>query len=513
MAKTAGAGRAKPAYRCAECGWQSAKWVGRCGECQAWGTVGEAGAPTAPPRVVAAGPVTTPARPIGAVDVQSARCRPTGLDELDRVLGGGLVPGAVVLLAGEPGIGKSTLLLEVAALCADRAAALYVTGEESAEQVRLRADRVGAVTDRLYLAAETDLAALLGQVDAVRPEMLVVDSIQTIGTVEADGAPGGVTQIREVTANLIRVAKERGITVVLVGHVTKDGAIAGPRLLEHLVDVVLYFEGDRHSRLRMIRAVKNRYGPTDELGCFDLSEMGIVGLPDPSGLFLTRRDEPVPGTCVTVTLEGRRPLVAEVQALVAESFLPSPRRATSGLESARVAMVLAVLGRRCHIAMHQQDVYASTVGGVRLTETSVDLAVALAVAGSKVEQALSPNVIALGEVGLAGEVRAVPGVRRRLGEAGRLGFSCAVVPRGSLELGEATPLKRSGRPAQSARPGRTGDAGRPRRPERPAGADVATALSDVNITSGNGRTGGFEGMTIYEVDSLNQALQVAFTAT
>jgi DNA repair protein RadA/Sms len=504
MAKTAGAGRAKPAFQCAECGWRSAKWVGRCGECQAWGTVGEAGVAAAAPRVVAAGPVTAPARPIGAVDVQSAHSRPTGLDELDRVLGGGLVPGAVVLLAGEPGIGKSTLLLEVAALASARqpavqsqsqpepgagpAPVLYITGEESAEQVRLRADRIGAVTDRLYLAAETDLAAVLGHLDAVGPDMLIVDSIQTIGTAEVDGTPGGVTQIREVTANLIRVAKERAITVVLVGHVTKDGAIAGPRLLEHLVDVVLYFEGDRHSRLRMIRAVKNRYGPTDELGCFDLSELGIVGLPDPSGLFLTRRDEPVPGTCVTVTLEGRRPLVAEVQALVAQSFLPSPRRATSGLEAARVAMVLAVLGRRCRIPMHQQDVYASTVGGVRLAETSVDLAVALAVAGSKVEQALSPNVIALGEVGLAGEVRAVPGVRRRLGEASRLGFTCAVVPRGALALGDVTPLRRSEH------------------------SDSALSPRDINITAGNGQIGGYEGMTVMEVDSLNQALQVAFTA-
>jgi DNA repair protein RadA/Sms len=483
MAKTTGARRPKPAFRCAECGWQTSKWVGRCGECQAWGTVGEGGAAAAPPRVVRPGPVTAAARPIGAVDVQSAQARATGLDELDRVLGGGLVPGAVVLLAGEPGIGKSTLLLEVAALCTDKSPVLYVTGEESAEQVRLRADRVGAITDRLFLAAESELAAVLGHIDAVRPSMLVVDSIQTIGTAEVDGAPGGVTQIREVAANLIRVAKERGITVVLVGHVTKEGAIAGPRLLEHLVDVVLYFEGDRHSRLRMIRAVKNRYGPTDELGCFDLSEMGIVGLPDPSGLFLTRRDEPVPGTCVTVTLEGRRPLVAEVQALVAPSFLPSPRRATSGLESARVAMVLAVLGRRCQIPMHEQDVYASTVGGVRLAETSVDLAVALAVAGSKVEQALSPDVIALGEVGLAGEVRAVPGVRRRLGEASRLGFKCAVVPRGALELGETTPLKRS---APGAR----------------------NASSDLAV---RGKKLDFAGMTVMEVDSLNQALQAAFT--
>ncbi|RFS83312.1 DNA repair protein RadA [Actinomadura spongiicola] len=474
---------AKAAYRCSECGWQTSKWVGRCGECQTWGTVTEAASAT-PARVVSAGPVSAPARPIGQVDVRSARTKATGLDELDRVLGGGIVPGAVLLLAGEPGIGKSTLLLEVAALASspaagtgkerrdpdERSRVLYVTGEESAEQVRLRADRVGAITDDLYLAAETELSAILGHVDTVEPSLLVVDSIQTVGTSEVDGAPGGVTQIREVAANLIRVAKERGITVVLVGHVTKDGAIAGPRLLEHLVDVVLYFEGDRHSRLRMIRAVKNRYGPTDELGCFDLSEVGIVGLPDPSGLFLTRRDEPVPGTCVTVTLEGRRPLVAEVQSLVAKSHLPSPRRATSGLDTSRVAMVLAVLAQRCKISMHEQDVYVSTVGGVRLTETSVDLALALAVAGSTVEQSLSSTLIALGEVGLAGEVRVVPGVQRRLGEAARLGFKHAVVPRGSLELADG-PLRRA----------------------------------DPQLTS-------YEGMKVMEVDSLQQALQVSFTA-
>jgi len=480
MAKTGKSVRAS--FRCSECGWQTSKWVGRCGECQSWGTVGEAGA-AAPPRVVQAAVVSAPARPIGEVDVRTAQSEPTGLDELDRVLGGGLVPGAVLLLAGEPGIGKSTLLLEAAALCATRANALYVTGEESAEQVRLRADRVGAVADRLYLAAETDLASVLGHVEAVDPKLLIVDSVQTIGSAEADGAPGGVTQIREVTANLIRVAKERAMTTVLVGHVTKEGAIAGPRLLEHLVDVVLYFEGDRHSRLRMIRAVKNRYGPTDELGCFDLSEMGIVGLPDPSGLFLTRRDEPVPGTCVTVTLEGRRPLVTEVQALVSKSFLPQPRRATSGLDSTRVPMVLAVLARHSTFKSHEQDIYVSTVGGVRLSETSVDLAVALAVAGSATEQTLSSTLIALGEVGLAGEVRAVPGVRRRLAEASRLGFRSAVVPRGALELAGSTPLKQAKDP-EAARIPR---------------AELAPAVK-------------YEGMTVIEVDNLKQALQVAFIA-
>jgi DNA repair protein RadA/Sms len=481
MAKTGKSVRAS--FRCSECGWQTSKWVGRCGECQAWGTVGEAGAAAAPPRVVQAGMVSAPARRIGEVDVRSARSEPTGLDELDRVLGGGLVPGAVLLLAGEPGIGKSTLLLEAAALCAQRANALYVTGEESAEQVRLRADRVGAVADRLYLAAETDLGAVLGHVEAVEPKLLIVDSVQTIGSAEADGAPGGVTQIREVTANLIRVAKERAMTTVLVGHVTKEGSIAGPRLLEHLVDVVLYFEGDRHSRLRMIRAVKNRYGPTDELGCFDLSEMGIAGLPDPSGLFLTRRDEPVPGTCVTVTLEGRRPLVTEVQALVSKSFLPQPRRATSGLDSTRVPMVLAVLARHSTFKSHEQDIYVSTVGGVRLSETSVDLAVALAVAGSATEQTLSATLIALGEVGLAGEVRAVPGVRRRLAEASRLGFKSAVVPRGALELARSTPLKQAKDPEVARIPR----------------SELAPAVK-------------YEGMTVIEVDNLKQALQVAFIA-
>ena len=318
MAKAAT--RERPAFRCAECGWPTAKWVGRCGECQAWGTVERAARPAV--RTTTAGPVSS----AGPADRPRSTSRPpgrvpTGVDELDRVLGGGLVPGAVVLLAGEPGVGKSTLLLDVAARFAERGRALYVTGEESAAQVRLRADRIGALRDDLFLAAETDLAAVLGHVDAVKPDLLVVDSVQTIASAEVDGSPGNVTQVREVAAALIRVAKERGIATVLVGHVTKDGSIAGPRLLEHLVDVVLHFEGDRHSRLRLVRGVKNRYGPADEVGCFDLSDDGIVGLADPSGLFLSQQREPVPGTCVTVTVEGKRPLVAEVQALVAPSTL------------------------------------------------------------------------------------------------------------------------------------------------------------------------------------------------
>ncbi|KIH97521.1 DNA repair protein RadA [Streptomonospora alba] len=422
---------AKTTFRCSECGWTTLKWVGRCGECQAWGTVEEAGAPTS--TVIAPARVTTAARPITEISVESAHAVPTGLDELDRVLGGGVVPGGVLLFAGEPGVGKSTLLLEVAALCADSAPVLYVTGEESTGQVRLRADRLGALSPHLYLASETSVASLVSHVDAVSPSLLIVDSVQTMSSPDVAGVPGGVSQVREVAGALIRLAKERDIPTVLVGHVTKDGSIAGPRLLEHLVDVVLQFEGDRHSQLRMLRAVKNRYGPTDEIGCFELTDSGILGLPDPSGLFLTRRNEPVPGTCVTVTLEGRRPLIAEVQALVASSNLPQPRRANSGLDSARVNMVMAVLERRARVRIANSDVYASTVGGVRLGEPSVDLALALAVAGSVRDEALPRGLVAIGEVGLAGDVRAVTGVQRRLVEAQRLGFTRAIVPRNSEE--------------------------------------------------------------------------------
>lgn len=422
--------RDRPAYRCQECGHTAPRWVGRCPECQAWGTVAEVGAAPVGLRPVTAGPVSAPARPIAEIDVEAARSRPTGVGELDRVLGGGLVPGAVLLLAGEPGVGKSTLLLEVAHRYAAGGSrpALVVTGEESAAQVRLRAERTGALSDRLFLAAETDLSAVLAHLDAVSPGLLVVDSVQTIASPAVEGAAGGVTQVRAVAAALIAAAKERGMATVLVGHVTKDGAIAGPRVLEHLVDVVLHFEGERHSTLRLVRAVKNRFGPADEVGCFALTDGGIEGLADPSGLFLSRRSEPVPGTCVTVTVEGRRPLLAEVQALVASSTLATPRRAVSGLDSARVAMVLAVLERRGRVRLGDNDVFSATVGGVRVTEPAADLAVALAVASAARDSPLPPDLVAVGEVGLSGEVRRVGGVGRRLAEAARLGFTRALVP-------------------------------------------------------------------------------------
>lgn len=414
-------------FRCAECGWSTTKWVGRCGECQAWGSVDEVG--TRPRAQTVAGPVSAVARSIVEVAVDDATSRPTGVGEFDRVLGGGFVPGGVILLAGEPGVGKSTLLLEVAARTArDGIRTLYLTGEESVAQVRLRADRIGAVNAQLWLAAENDLGGALGQLDAVQPGLVVVDSVQTFASADVDGAAGGVTQVREVAHAMIRAAKQRGIAMVLVGHVTKDGSVAGPRLLEHLVDVVLTFDGDKHNSLRMIRATKNRFGPTDEVGCFELTESGIAELADPSGLFVSRHPEPVPGTCVTVTLEGRRPLVTEVQALVASTSQGNPRRTSTGVDAARVAMVIAVLAQRVRLPLANCETFAATVGGVQLREPAGDLAVALALASAASDLAIAADIVAIGEIGLAGEIRPVQGIERRLAEASRLGFRRALIP-------------------------------------------------------------------------------------
>jgi DNA repair protein RadA/Sms len=364
---------------------------------------------------------------------------PTGSGELDRVLGGGLVPGAVLLLAGEPGVGKSTLLLDTAAAWARQGRrALYLTGEESAAQVRLRAERIGAVTPDLFLAAETDLGAVLSHIEAVQPTLLVLDSVQTVSSADVEGSAGGVTQVKEVAASLIAAAKSRDMATVLVGHVTKDGSVAGPRALEHLVDVVLHFEGDRQGPLRLVRAIKNRYGPSDEIGCFELVDDGIIGLADPSGLFLGDRQSPAPGTCVTVTIEGRRPLVAEVQALVAPSVLPQPRRVTSGLDSARIAMMLGILERRGGVKLATSDCFVATVGGVRLSEPATDMAVALAIASSALDATLPAGLVAFGEVGLAGDVRPIGSLDRRLHEAARLGFTDAIAPaRASARRGGA----------------------------------------------------------------------------
>jgi DNA repair protein RadA/Sms len=427
-----------PAYRCGECGNVVSKWFGRCPECQAWGTIEEVAASRPALAKVAAGAPASPARPIAEVDVESARAQPTGVPELDRVLGGGLVPGAVVLLAGEPGVGKSTLLLEVAYQWASRedstGRSLYITGEESAGQVRLRAERTGNVHGEMYLAAESDLATVIGHVDAVKPTMMVVDSVQTMSSPAVESSAGGVTQVRAVTAGLVALAKERGLPVILVGHVTKEGSVAGPRVLEHLVDVVLQFEGDKYSSLRLVRGVKNRFGPADEVGCFEMVDDGIVGVPDPSGIFMNQRTVGVPGTAVTVITEGKRALLGEVQALVASTDLPMPRRAVNGLDASRVAKVLAVLERRASLPLGKSDVFAATVGGMRIIEPAGDLALAMAVASAKLDIPLPPDMVIIGEVGLAGEVRRVGSVGRRLAEAARLGFKRALIPPDSGRL-------------------------------------------------------------------------------
>ncbi len=407
------------------------KWTGRCGQCQAWGTMAEAGG--AGSSRTSAVLTSQVARPITQVDTRRSRSHPTGVGEFDRVLGGGLVADAVVLLAGEPGIGKSTLLLDVAARAArEGQRVLYISGEESSAQVASRAARIGALVPGLLLAAETDLGAVLGQIDAVRPQLLVVDSVQTIASAQVDGSPGNVSQVREVAAALVERSKAGGFATMLVGHVTKDGGIAGPRVLEHIVDVVLHFEGERDSPLRLVRAVKNRFGPTDEVGCFDLDEAGIIELPDPSGRFLSRRDIQAPGTSVCVALEGRRALVAEVQALVVPSRSASLRYTTAGVDPSRTAMVMAVLERHGGIAVRERDCYVSTVGGLRLTEPAADLSIAVALAGSLADVPVTPGQICLGEVGLAGDVRRVPDIERRLNEAVRLGFTSAIIPAGSL---------------------------------------------------------------------------------
>ena len=402
------------------------KWVGRCGECQAWGTVLEAGVKSGIAARVVKVTIAdeSVARPITELPVSGVLSHvPTGISEFDRVLGGGIVPGATILLSGEPGVGKSTLLLEVAARRARTGTrVLYASAEESVNQVRLRAARTNALSENLYIVSESDLSTILGQVDAVNPELLIVDSVQTVASASVDGLAGGVGQVREVASALVRLSKERDLPLLLVGHVTKDGSVAGPRTLEHLVDVVCHFEGDPQTALRFIRSLKNRFGPTDEVGCFEMSGDGIEEVPDPSGLFLSRSQVPVSGTCVTVSLEGRRALPVEIQALVVETSAPNPRRVTNGVDASRVAMLLAVLERRAGLKLSDKDVYVSTVGGARLTEPAADLAIAIAVASAASDRAVSPTLAAFGEISLAGEIRGVTAAKMRSAEGSRLGF-------------------------------------------------------------------------------------------
>ncbi|MEP9416685.1 DNA repair protein RadA [Gordonia sp. VNQ95] len=428
--------KSKSVFRCNECGYQAPKWLGRCPECHAWGALNEV------TTITSAGGATTatitptsPAVPITAVDAATSSAVPTGIGEFDRVLGRGVVPGSVILLAGEPGVGKSTLLLETVKHWAQSGRrALYITGEESAGQVRMRAERTDAVHENIYLAAESDLATILGHVDAVNPSLMIVDSVQTVVASGADGVTGGVTQIRAVTTALVSLAKNRGIAVILVGHVTKDGAVAGPRSLEHLVDVVLSFEGDRHSSLRMVRGIKNRFGAADEVGCFEQRDDGIHQVTDPSGIFVHHHAADVSGSATLITMDGKRALAGEIQALTTPTTMATPRRAVSGLDSPRVAMVLAVLQSRMRIeAIGKSEAYVSTVGGMRVTEPAADLAIALALFSALQNKAIPRSTAVIGEVGLAGEVRRVSAVARRVAEAKRLGFGHVLIPSGTDE--------------------------------------------------------------------------------
>ncbi len=420
-------------YRCTACAASYPQWAGRCPSCEAWNSLVEdveGPDPDVAMLIAATSTATATAMPIAEVDTLVSGPQSTGIDELDRVLGGGLVPGAVSLLGGEPGIGKSTLLLQLAAAWPTRT--LYVSGEESPQQVRLRAERLGALRPNLWLLSETSLPHILAALDTVQPQLVIIDSIQSVADPDLGSAPGSVVQVRGCTHRLVGEAKRRGIPMVLVGHVTKDGALAGPRVLEHVVDTVLSFEGDRHHALRLLRAVKHRFGSTNELGVFEMVERGLVGVPDASSLFLTDRRTGVAGSAVTPTLEGHRPLLVEVQALTnrVTSGVP-PRRSAQGLDPGRLALLLAVLERRARLPMAQHEVFASAVGGVRLTEPGSDLPMCLAIVSALGDQPLPPDVISFGEVGLAGELRQVVHASRRLAEAARLGFTRAIVPANS----------------------------------------------------------------------------------
>jgi len=418
-------------HRCTDCGNASPKWAGRCGACGAWNTMVEEVEEALRPAVAAAALLAPADRPVPLAEVDLAEWspRPTGLTELDRVLGGGLVPGSATVLGGEPGIGKSTLLLQaLSSLAARGARCLLVTAEESKQQVKLRAERLGAREPTLWLVSETSLPNILAAVAEVAPDVVVLDSIQTVFDPELGSAPGSVVQVRECAHQLVRMAKERAITTVLVGHVTKEGTLAGPRVLEHLVDTVLSFEGERHHALRLLRAVKHRFGPTGELGLFEMADEGLRAVPDPSGLFLGDRRAGVPGSVVVPAMEGHRPLLVELQALVAPSALAMPRRSAQGLDSGRLSLLVAVLDRRVGLSLAGADVYASAVGGVRVAEPAADLALALALVSALTGAVLPPDLVACGEVGLGGEVRQVSQCERRLTEAARLGFGTAVVP-------------------------------------------------------------------------------------
>jgi DNA repair protein RadA/Sms len=424
----------KSIFSCTECGGTSPKWLGKCPHCEAWNTLVESRVSdaSASKNRYSERAGLAPASPVMAlseIEAQDVDRTPTGQDELDRVLGGGMVEGGVVLIGGDPGIGKSTLLLQALdGLQRTGQRTLYVTGEESGAQVALRARRLGLDHSQVNVLAETQLEKIIATLQTQSPHIAVIDSIQTVYSDQLTSAPGSVAQVRECAAHLTRFAKSSGSGIVLVGHVTKEGALAGPRVLEHMVDTVLYFEGDTHSSFRLVRAIKNRFGAVNEIGVFAMTEKGLKGVSNPSAIFLSQHAEPVPGSCVMVTLEGTRPLLVEIQALV-DSGGPSPRRLSVGLDRDRLAMLLAVLHRHAGVACMDQDVFVNAVGGVRISEPAADLAVLLAIQSSLRGKPLPKGFLAFGEIGLAGEVRPAPRGQERLKEAAKLGFSVALIPK------------------------------------------------------------------------------------
>jgi DNA repair protein RadA/Sms len=420
--------KTKTVFSCTECGGQAPKWQGQCPHCGAWNTLVEAVAEKASPRYQALAE-SSRLTELKDVDAAEAPRRPTGIEELDRVLGGGLVRGAVVLVGGDPGIGKSTLLLQALSAMGAACKAIYVSGEESAQQIALRARRLQVSADPVKLLAEIQMERIVSVLGAERPEVAVIDSIQTVYSEALQSAPGSVAQVRECAAQLTRFAKSSGTAMLLVGHVTKEGAIAGPRVLEHMVDAVLYFEGDTHSSFRLVRAIKNRFGAVNELGVFAMTDRGLRGVSNPSALFLSQHGGEVAGSCVLVTQEGTRPLLVEIQALVDEAHAPNPRRLSVGLEQNRLAMLLAVLHRHVGIPVFDQDVFVNAVGGVKINEPAADLPVLLAIVSSLKGKPLPEKMVAFGEVGLAGEVRPVQRGQDRLREAAKLGFKLALIPR------------------------------------------------------------------------------------
>ena len=432
--------KAKTVYTCTECGASEPKWQGQCPSCGAWNTLMETVAETAGANryaskfegLTASGQL----QKLNTVQAADVSRQPTGIAEFDRVLGGGLVDGGVVLIGGDPGIGKSTLLLQTLCHLGKDSTAIYVSGEESPQQIALRAKRLGLDASEIQLLAEINLEKILATLQTHKPKIAVIDSIQTVYSEVLQSAPGSVAQVRECSAQLTRLAKQLGITVILVGHVTKEGSLAGPRVLEHIVDTVLYFEGDQNSSFRLIRAFKNRFGAVNELGVFAMTEKGLREVSNPSALFLSHHETQVAGSCITVTMEGTRPLLIEIQALVDASHAPSPKRLSVGLEQNRIAMLLAVLHRHAGVACFDQDVFINAVGGVKISEPATDLAVLLSIVSSFKNKPLEPKLIVFGEVGLAGEVRPVQGGQMRLKEAAKLGFTKAIIPKANAPKGK-----------------------------------------------------------------------------